>query len=105
MHVDLVAQPDLELELGQLPALELGQRDLRRPLDRDRPSAAAQQVEHILTAVEGLVSFPNSGRPGRRKGTRELVVGRTPYLVAYRSSDAIQVLRVLHGRQRWPSVL
>jgi len=79
---------------------------LRAYIDRDQPSAAARQVEHTLAAVGGLVSFPDSGRPGRRKGTRELVVGRTPYIIAYRSrGDAIQVLRVLHGRQRWPSVL
>ncbi len=69
----------------------------------DKPSAADSQVEHILTAVTGLVRFPESGRPGRRAGTRELVVGRTPYIVPYRvRGDAIEILRVLHGRQRWP---
>jgi len=77
---------------------------LRAYIARDQPSAAAQQVENILAAIGGLVRFPESGRPGRRTGIRELVIGRTPYIVAYCSrGDAIQVLRVLHGRQRWPS--
>jgi toxin ParE1/3/4 len=43
------------------------------------------------------------GRPGRVKGTRELVIVGTPYIVAYRiKGDAVQVLRVLHGAQKWP---
>jgi toxin ParE1/3/4 len=72
-------------------------RALRAYIGQDQP-AAAQQVEHILAAVSGLVTFPESGRPGRRSGT--------PYLVAYRArGDTIQILRVLHGRQRWPSTL
>jgi toxin ParE1/3/4 len=79
---------------------------LRAYIGQDRPVAAAQQVEHILAAISGLVRFPESGRPGRRSGTRELVSGRTPYLVVYRArGDALQILRVLHGRQRWPSGL
>jgi toxin ParE1/3/4 len=36
-------------------------------------------------------------------GTRELVVGPTPWVVVYRwRGEAVEVLRVLHGRQRWP---
>lgn len=79
---------------------------LRAYIVRDQPSAAARQIEHILAAIGGLVRFPESGRPGRRSGTRELVIGRTPYIVAYRSrGDAIEILRVLHGRQRWLAAL
>jgi toxin ParE1/3/4 len=77
---------------------------LRAYSGRDQPATASQQIEHILTVVAGLVRFPESGRPGRRIGTRELVIGRTPYIVAYRTrGDAVQILRVLHGRQRWPA--
>jgi toxin ParE1/3/4 len=73
---------------------------------RDNPPAADRQVERVLAAVAGLLQFPEIGRPGRRAGTRELVVSRTPYVVAYRlRADAIEVLRVMHGRQRWPDAL
>jgi len=83
-------------------------RDLasaRAYIARDKPSAADDQVDRIVAAVAGLVRFPESGRPGRRLGTRELVVGRTPYLVPYRvRGETIEILRVLHGRQRWPEI-
>jgi len=81
-------------------------RDLaaaRTYIARDNPGAAARQVAIIVSAVGGLPQFPHSGRPGRRPGTRELVIGRAPYLVPYRvRGEVIEILRVLHGRQRWP---
>ena len=85
---------------------DLAIRDLASARDyiaQDSPAAARGQIQHILTAVEVLPRFQQSGRPGRRPGTRELVVGRTPYLVPYRlRGEEIQVLRVLHGRRAWP---
>jgi toxin ParE1/3/4 len=79
---------------------------LREHISRERPAAAERQVELILTAVERLTRFPHSGRPGRRAGTRELIISRTPYLVPYRiRGELIEVLAVLHGRQRWPDAL
>ena len=47
--------------------------------------------------------FAESGLPGRVDGTRELVIDRTPYIAAYRVAGVtVQILRVLHGAQRWP---
>ncbi len=70
----------------------------------DRPGAAEDQVGLVLKAARRLAEFPLSGRPGRRPGTRELVVPHTPYVLPYRiRGDAIEILRVLHGRQRWPT--
>lgn len=78
----------------------------RAYIARDNPPAADRQVERVLAAIAGLLQFPEIGRPGRRAGTRELVVNRTPYVVAYRlRADLIEILRVMHGRQRWPDVL
>jgi toxin ParE1/3/4 len=78
----------------------------RAYIARGNPPAADKQLERVLAAVAGLLQFPEIGRPGRRTGTRELVVGRTPYIVAYRlRRDVIEILRVLHGRQRWPDAL
>jgi len=76
---------------------------LRAHIARDRPEAAERQVERILAAAARLAQFPDIGRPGRRAGTRELVVSQTPYLMPYRvRGERVEVLRVLHGRQRWP---
>jgi toxin ParE1/3/4 len=76
---------------------------LREYIAVDNERAAARQVERIVVAVSRLSNFPQLGRIGRRAATRELVVARTPYIVAYRlTSDVVEVLRVLHARQRWP---
>ena len=84
-------------------------RDLasaRTFIAEDNQPAADRQVERVLAAVAGLLRFPEVGRSGRRAGTRELVVSRTPYVVAYRvRAERIEILRVLHGRQRWPDAL
>jgi toxin ParE1/3/4 len=78
---------------------------LRAYVARDNAIAAEGQVRHVLAAVVGLAEFPGAGRPGRRNGTRELVIGRTPYIVPYRvRGETIEILRVLHGRQRWPQM-
>ena len=42
--------------------------------------------------------------PGSIEGTRELVISGTPYIVAYRVTDAqIEVLFVQHGAREWPA--
>ena len=79
------------------PCLATG---LRRAGQTSRGRASG---ERILAATVRLAQFPESGRPGRRAETRELVVSQTPYLVPYRvRGELVEVLRVLHGRQRWP---
>jgi toxin ParE1/3/4 len=37
-------------------------------------------------------------------GTRELVISNTPFIAVYRlvGTERIEVLRLLHGAQRWP---
>lgn len=57
----------------------------------------------IEAAVSRLVDFPESAKPDRVQGTRELVVPATPFIVVYRieATDAV-ILRVLHGAQNWP---
>jgi toxin ParE1/3/4 len=70
----------------------------------DNPKAADRLVSTITETVGHLSSHPLAGREGRVKGTRELVVANTPYIVAYRikNKNTIQVLAVLHGKRRWP---
>ena len=73
-------------------------------IKRDSPKAAVAVLASIRRAVRGQLSIsPLSGRFGRVSGTRELIVPRLPYIVAYRvTGSSIQILRVLHGAQRWP---
>ncbi len=72
-------------------------------LDRD-PRAARRVYDAVREQVALLADQPGLGRPGRIVGTRELIITRTPYIVAYtvdQHIDAVIVLRVLHGARRW----
>ena len=64
----------------------------------DKPQAAAGVMVNIIEHTEQLTTFPNSGRPGRKHGTRELVIVGTPVTVIYKqSSDAIEIVSVFHS--------
>lgn len=93
----------------QIVWTEAALRDLasiRAYIAGDNPRAAERQLQLIFAAIRNLEQFSELGRAGRLPGTRELVVSRTPYLAAYRvHGDAVEILRVLHGRQRWPAQL
>ncbi len=70
--------------------------------ERNLPAAIAVG-DAIEDSLARLADFPRSGRPGRVKGTTELVVNRTPFVIVYRvEADAVVILRLLHGAQRWP---
>ena len=70
---------------------------------QDDPRAAALVDDRLEDAARRLIDFPESGRPGRVEGTRELVVARTPYVVLYQIvGDTVRLLRVIHGARMWP---
>jgi toxin ParE1/3/4 len=57
----------------------------------------------LVASIDALRDHPNLGKPGRLTGTRELVVGGTPYVVPYRVlGDDVEILAVFHGARRWP---
>lgn len=65
--------------------------------------AAVELGDAIEASVSLLTAHPEMGRRGRVAGTRELVVPGRPYVAIYRlEPDTILILRLLHGRQRWP---
>ena len=70
---------------------------------RDNPDAAQKVAQKIWDASRQLADNPALGRPGRVSGTRERFVPGTPYLIAYREVGAyVDLLRILHGRRKWP---
>ena len=67
------------------------------------PDRARQTALRILEAVHSLRQFPHLGRLGAKSGTRELILTGLPFLAVYRiREDVVEVLRILHGAQRWP---
>jgi toxin ParE1/3/4 len=74
-----------------------------RYIAADNAAAASRVIESIEKAVAVLCRHPEAGRAGRIKGTRELVVSGTPFVVAYRfRRDSIQILAVIHASRKWP---
>lgn len=69
------------------------------------PRTAIIQGDRIEDQLNDLLMHPEMGRPGRKEGTRELVISRTPFVVVYRirpRAKRIELLCVLHGAQMWP---
>ncbi len=66
---------------------------------------AAKIVAHkVWDASLQLANNPEIGRTGHVDGTREWVVGQTPYLIVYRvNKNQIEILRVWHSRLKWQS--
>ncbi|WP_445679695.1 type II toxin-antitoxin system RelE/ParE family toxin [Radicibacter daui] len=64
----------------------------------DNPPAAERIFRAISDTAQRLIRFPDSGRPGRLAGTREIPVPDLPYLVVYQAiEDTVTVLAVFHG--------
>jgi toxin ParE1/3/4 len=73
---------------------------------QDSPYYADAVVRQLIAATEQLASFPESGRAVPEFAdpqVREIV--RRPYRIVYRlvGEDAIHVLTIHHGSQRFPS--
>ena len=70
------------------------------------PPAAAATIDRIESAANALAEHPHLGRVGRVAGTRELIVARTPFIVAYRvMKGRVEILAVIHAARRWPGSL
>jgi len=94
------------LTIEWLPASVHDFEEIVEFIASDNPVAAIQQGDEIQQQISGLLEHHQRGRTGRVKGTRELVVVRTPYIVAYRvKRNKIQILRILHGARQWPASL
>jgi len=77
--------------------------DIQTYIEQDKPEAARKVAAALRKTVAYLARHPHLGRPGRKAGTRELVVADTPYIVPYQvRDDRLVILAVLHGAQRQP---
>jgi len=69
---------------------------------QDNITAAYSVYDAIYQQVGLLSEYPELGRVGRVKGTRELVITGTPYIAVYRlKGENVDILRVLHGSRKW----
>lgn len=73
---------------------------------QENPQAASRVIQIIRKAAEALQQNPLVGRAGRVAGTRELTVGRFPFMLAYRiMAEEVQILSVIHTARIWPEDL
>jgi addiction module RelE/StbE family toxin len=74
-----------------------------RFIAKDHPANAERMMDLIEGKVSALAAHPHLGRTGRMPGTNELVA-HEHYVVIYRIlTTKIEVLRVKHTAQQWPS--
>ena len=71
------------------------------------PIVAIDVVMNIIDSTHLILpEHPHAGRQGRVKNTRELVIDGLPFIVIYRehvTANCIEILRVLHEAQQWPT--
>ena len=76
--------------------------DIAAFIRQRNPVAAQRLAALILDAAERLPEHPYVHRPGRVPGTREAVV-HPNYILIYRVlADTVEVITVLHARQKYP---
>lgn len=76
--------------------------DLVAYIAEDNPDAAQALMDDIEARAASLAENPKRYKPGRMKGTREMVV-RPNYIVIYRVvGQTVQIGRVKHAAQQWP---
>lgn len=69
---------------------------------KDNPDAALSLDEDFEAHANRAVQDPSLYKPGRVKGTREIVV-RPSYVMVYQvRASTVVMLRVLHATQQWP---
>ena len=91
------------MKIEWLPKAERNRETQLAYVAEHSPSAAIAMGDAIQRAVARLSEHPMSARLGRVQGTRELAVAGTPYVIVFRvERNAVAILRVLHGKQRWP---
>jgi len=76
--------------------------NIKNYLDRHHPEFSEPTVRAIYNRVRSLKTMPNIGRPGHRRGTRELPLSPLPYVIVCAvKPEAVEILHIYHGSQDW----
>lgn len=96
----------MQLKWTDLAATDLDEIEAYITEDNS-PLVAIDVVMNTVDSVRLILpEHPRAGRQGRVKNTRELVIEGLPFIVVYRehvTTHSIEILRVLHDAQQWPT--
>lgn len=77
--------------------------EIENHITTDNPLAAQKLVREIQRVAQSLCDYPMLGHTGRRAGTREIVISRYPFFIAYRlKPKKVIVLAVIHQARKYP---
>lgn len=69
----------------------------------EHPQNLELTIENIQSSIGQIKIFPEIGRVGRVKGTRELVFSQMPFILIYRKmKSSIEIISLLHQSRKWP---
>ncbi len=62
----------------------------------------SKELSHVIKeSIEKLKHAPGIGRPGKHMGTREFILSKYPYVIAYRVRDNIlEILAFIHQKRK-----
>jgi toxin ParE1/3/4 len=91
------------MKLRYTPRARSDLAEIHDYIAQENPQAARRVIQIIRKAAEALAQNPQVGKAGRVAGTRELAVGRFPFMLAYRvDAEEVQILSVIHTARMWP---
>lgn len=92
------------MELLWTPEAIQDRDDIYEYIEQENPLAALTLDELFSDKAALLINHPESGRPGRASGTRELVVHSSYMLVYEIVGKQVRMLNVVHTARQWPPV-
>lgn len=91
----------MSLEILWSPLALARLREIRAFIALDNPRAAERITTRLASVVQALADHPHLGRAGSDEGTRELIVGGTPYIIVYQIKGKLIRIRTLwHAAQK-----
>lgn len=78
-------------------------REIAFWIEGDNPHRAETFVIELTEAAESLTLFPRRYPDAGPRGLRRMPYGH--YLIFYRVTDAVEIIRIIHGARDWPSLL
>ena len=93
-----------------MPANSIQPNQIIACIADDNPDAAERVADYIYGAVAQLCEQPGLGHPGRKAGTRELLIRPgswvSGYIIPYRvRREYVEVLAMIDSARQWPADL